>query len=79
MLWGLLQSKSNKRFLFKIMRNAYYDFITLFSAGWVKYFPVDISERGKKILVQEQVCMQWEAGIATTIFVNPNENHNPEE
>lgn len=61
------------------MRNAYYVFITLFSAGWVKYFPVDISEGGKKIHVQEQVCMQWEAGIATAIFVNPNESHNPEE
>lgn len=79
MLWGLLQSKNNNIFLFKIMRNSYYDFITLFSAGWVKYFPVDYSEGGKKIVVQEQVYMQWEAGTATAIFVNPNESHNPEE
>lgn len=50
-----------------------------FSAEWVKYFPVDISEEGKKILVQEQVYMQWEAGIATAIFVNLNESYNPEE
>lgn len=65
------------------MRNSYYDFITryfiTFSAEWVKYFPVDISKGGRKILVQEQVYMQWEAGIATAVFVNPNESHNPEE
>lgn len=65
------------------MRNSYYDFIThyfiIFSAEWVKYIPVVISKLGRKILVQEQVCMQWEAGIATAVFVNPNESHNPEE